>query len=107
MTGDWATPAAIVVIALVAFAMRCGGYIVIDLIGRRARKALKLAPGHLFTAFMAAAVVQGVSGCDGDAADARALALAHFLHTPEAVLAQQRAGAIGHDQARRLAETPQ
>jgi uncharacterized membrane protein len=61
MTGDWATPTAIAVIALVAFAMRCGGYIVINLlpIGRRTRKALKLAPGHLFTAFMAAAVVQG------------------------------------------------
>jgi uncharacterized membrane protein len=66
---DWHTLATIGVLGIVSYALRSGGFLAAGLMQENGAiaKFLRLAPGNLFIAFVAAACVQGglvtVAGC--------------------------------------------
>ncbi len=68
---DWRTLAAITVLGLLCYAMRAGGFLAAGLMREDGATAmfLRLAPGNLFVAFVAAACLEGgwpsVVGCAG------------------------------------------
>jgi uncharacterized membrane protein len=66
---DWQTLATIGVLGFVSYALRSGGFLAAGLIQENGvvAKLLRLAPGNLFIAFVAAACVEGglvtIAGC--------------------------------------------